>query len=70
VLASLGGLIGVLLALLSSWLLADLIGIPFTPDAATVVLSFVFSALVGVTFGYFPARQAANLNPIEALRYE
>ena len=70
VLASLGGLIGVLLALLSSWLLADLIGIPFTPDAATVVLSFVFSALVGVAFGYFPARQAANLNPIEALRYE
>jgi putative ABC transport system permease protein len=70
VLAALGGLIGIFLALLASWLLADLIGIPFTPDAATSVLSFIFSAMVGVAFGYFPARQAANLNPIEALRYE
>ena len=70
VLASLGGLIGVTIALLASWLLADLIGIPFTPDVSTIVLSFLFSALVGVAFGYFPARQAANLNPIDALRYE
>jgi putative ABC transport system permease protein len=70
VLASLGGLIGVILALLASWLLAGVIGIPFTPDASIVFLSFVFSAVVGVAFGYFPARRAATLNPIEALRYE
>jgi len=70
VLASLGGLIGVILALLASWLLAGMMGIPFTPDAAIVFLSFVFSAVVGVAFGYFPARRAATLNPIEALRYE
>jgi putative ABC transport system permease protein len=70
VLASLGGLIGVILALLASWLLAGMIGIPFTPDASIVFLSFVFSAVVGVAFGYFPARRAATLNPIEALRYE
>jgi putative ABC transport system permease protein len=70
VLASLGGLIGVILALLASWLLAGMMGIPFTPDASIVFLSFVFSAVVGVAFGYFPARRAANLNPIEALRYE
>ena len=70
VLASLGGLIGVILALLASWLLAGMMGIPFTPDPAIVFLSFVFSAVVGVAFGYFPARRAATLNPIEALRYE
>jgi len=70
VLASLGGLIGVILALLVSWLLAGMMGIPFTPDAAIVFLSFFFSAVVGVAFGYFPARRAATLNPIEALRYE
>ena len=70
VLASLGGLIGVILALLASWILAGMMGIPFTPDASIVFLSFVFSAVVGVAFGYFPARRAATLNPIEALRYE
>jgi putative ABC transport system permease protein len=70
VLASLGGLIGVILALLASWLLAGMMGIPFTPDASIVFLSFFFSAVVGVAFGYFPARRAATLNPIEALRYE
>ena len=70
VLASLGGSIGVILALMASWLLAGMMGIPFTPDASIVFLSFVFSAVVGVAFGYFPARRAATLNPIEALRYE
>jgi putative ABC transport system permease protein len=70
VLASLGGSIGVILALMASWLLAGMMGIPFTPDASIVFLSFVFSAIVGVAFGYFPARRAATLNPIEALRYE
>jgi putative ABC transport system permease protein len=70
VLASLGGLIGVLLALSASWFLAGAMSIPFTPDIAIIALSFLFSSLVGVAFGYFPARRAANLNPIEALRYE
>jgi putative ABC transport system permease protein len=70
VLASLGGLIGVILALLATWSLAGMIGIPFIPDVSIIFLSFVFSAAVGVAFGYFPARRAATLNPIEALRYE
>ena len=70
VLSSLGGFIGVVLALLSSYVLADAIGIPFILDIPIIAISFLFSALVGVIFGYAPARKAANLNPIDALRYE
>jgi len=69
-LSSLGGLIGVILALTTAYGLADMMEIPFTPDPVVITVSFLFSAIVGVIFGYFPARRAANLNPIEALRYE
>jgi putative ABC transport system permease protein len=70
VLACLGGVIGLLLALLASWALAPLLQVPFMFDVRINAVAFAFSALIGVIFGYFPARQAAQLNPIDALRHE
>ena len=70
VLSSLGGLIGILLALITSVVLADLMSIPFVFNPGIVALAFLFSAAVGVIFGFFPARKAARLDPIEALRHE
>jgi putative ABC transport system permease protein len=70
VLASLGGLAGVLLAVVSSVILAQFMQVPFLFQPGINLLSFVFSAGIGVLFGYFPARRAARLDPIEALRHE
>ena len=70
VLSSLGGLIGIVLALIASVALADLMSIPFVFNPGIVALAFLFSAAVGVIFGFFPARKAARLDPIEALRHE
>ena len=70
VLSSMGGLIGIVLALSSSVVLANLLGMPFVFNAPIVLVGFIFSAAVGIVFGYFPARKAARLDPIEALRHE
>lgn len=70
VLSSLGGVIGILLALVTSVLLAGWMNIPFIFNAGIVVVAFLFSVAVGVIFGFFPARKAARLDPIEALRHE
>jgi putative ABC transport system permease protein len=70
VLSSLGGLLGILLATVASLGLASLMQVPYVFDLQTNLLSFVFSAMIGVIFGYFQARRAAQLDPIEALRYE
>ena len=70
VLSSFGGLVGITLALFSSLLLAALLKLPFIFNAPIVAIAFAFSAAIGLIFGYFPARKAAQLDPIEALRYE
>src|SRR5690606_5517781 len=70
VLSAIGGFIGIVLGLGLAALGAANLGVPFVPDPLVVLLAFGFSALVGVAFGYFPARSAARLDPIEALRHE
>lgn len=70
VLAALGGLIGIAIAAVASVTLAQLMQVPFVFNPTVNLLSFVFSAAIGVVFGYFPARRAAQLDPIEALRHE
>jgi len=70
VLSSIGGLIGIVLATGASLFLARLMSVPYLFDPGINLLSFVFSAAIGVLFGFFPARRAAGLNPIDALRHE
>jgi putative ABC transport system permease protein len=69
-LSSLGGLIGIAIATAASIFLAALMSVPYLFDPSINLLSFLFSAAIGVIFGFFPARRAAGLNPIDALRHE
>lgn len=70
VLSSLGGLVGIGLAAASSMGLAGLMQIGYEFDPTVNAVAFLFASAIGVVFGFFPARRAARLNPIEALRYE
>ncbi len=70
VLAALGGLIGIVLATGASLVLAQAMQVPYVFSPGVNLLSFLFSAGIGVLFGYFPARRAARMDPIDALRHE
>ncbi len=70
VLSGLGGLAGIVLGIGISWLVSLGLDIPLVVDPVIVLLSFGVSALIGVLFGFFPARRAANMRPIDALRHE
>jgi putative ABC transport system permease protein len=69
-LSSIGGLIGIALGLATSQLLSVIAHWPTLISLGSIVVAFFFSAAVGIFFGFYPARQAASLDPIEALRYE
>jgi putative ABC transport system permease protein len=70
VLSALGGLVGIVIATGASYALARVMNVPYAFDPSINALSLLFSAAIGVLFGYFPARRAARMDPIEALRHE
>ncbi len=65
-----GGLIGIVLGVSVAYVLSHSMGLPFALSAPSILLAFGVSAAIGVLFGWYPAQKAANLQPIEALRYE
>jgi len=70
VLSSLGGMVGIALATAASFIAAGLMQVPYIFNPGINLLSFLFSAAIGVIFGFFPAKRAAGLDPIDALRHE
>jgi putative ABC transport system permease protein len=70
VLSVFGGVVGVIVGELGSWLIDRLASWHFTVSITYTLLAVIFSAGIGIVFGFYPARRASRLNPIEALRYE
>ena len=70
VLSALGGVVGIAIATAASYGLSIVMAVPYSFDPSINLLSLLFSAAIGVVFGYFPARRAAQMDPIEALRHE
>jgi putative ABC transport system permease protein len=65
-----GGVIGVILGTIVAYALSNLVNFPFALSLSSIVLAFAVSAGIGILFGWYPARKASNMQPIEALRYE
>ncbi len=70
VLSTLGGIIGIIFGIAIGYFATGAMGLPFIVNYNIIFIAFLFSTLIGVVFGYFPAKKAARLNPIDALRYE
>ena len=70
VLSGLGGIFGLVLGNGSAVIATSVLNLPYSPSPFIAAVAFVFSVVVGITFGFLPARKAARLNPMEALRYE
>ncbi len=69
-LSAFGGIVGILTGLGLAYAVVSFLNVPFVTSPSIIFLAFAFSAAIGVIFGYFPARRAASLSPIEALRHE
>ena len=65
-----GGAIGIILGILTSFIISKVANTLFVVSAPSILLAFVVSAGIGIIFGWYPARRASGLQPIEALRYE
>lgn len=65
-----GGVVGIALGLAIAYTAVTLMSVPFVASPSIILLAFAFSAAIGMVFGYFPARRAAQMNPIDALRHE
>jgi putative ABC transport system permease protein len=70
VLSLIGGITGIILGLTTAYLVSAFGGFTTIVSVESIILSFVVSTLIGIFFGWYPSRKAANLNPIDALRYE
>jgi putative ABC transport system permease protein len=68
--SAMGGLVGIVLGLGLSFVATLVLEMPYLPSAMSVIVAFIFSATIGIAFGFFPARRAARFDPIEALRHE